>query len=287
MHLHRFFPLLLLLLLLFPVGAQQPPPSVSDLLNLGAEAHNSNDLQTAASYYSQVLSMNPTNVDALHLLGLTHFGSPAPDYELAITYITSSLHHALQPPVNPPGHRSTIQCNLGEVYRASSQFELSLQHLTHAVTIAQDSTSCHHNLHLLYLDLNDIEAAIRHLTLSFPNAADASSRIGNIYFNAENFPLAIQHLTAAVNDDLSLGTPSAANLLSLGAAYHRTGALTTAANLYQQALEIDPHNAHANLNLGVIFHESGDLTSAIAAYQRCLQVRSARIACSGQVVFCD
>lgn len=157
------FLLLSLLLLLPPSSLPQPPPPTppKSLISQGAEAHSLNDLTTAQRIYRQILQSDPSNPDALHLLGLTlHSQSKSSE---ALPLISQALSHAQSSQPSSYSFHTSIMCNLGEVQRAIGLFSSSASTLQSALSLTPSSVACHYNLGQTYKDLGQSAAAISSL----------------------------------------------------------------------------------------------------------------------------
>ena len=86
---------------------------MQDTLSAAVELHQTGQLSAAASLYQKVLTGDPENADALHLLGVLHHQQG--DHGRAIERISRAV--ALRP--NAPA----FHANLAEAYRALGQPE--------------------------------------------------------------------------------------------------------------------------------------------------------------------
>ena len=96
---------------------------------------------------------------------------------------------------------------------------------------------------------------------------DLLAQIGNTYYDAQQFPAAIQYYQRSLQskpEDVSVRT-------DLGTAYWYTGDADTGIQQLDQALTYDPNYANALFNLGVVkWQGKQDGKGALAAWQKLL-----------------
>jgi len=100
-----------------------------------------------------------------------------------------------------------------------------------------------------------------------PKNPDLLAKIGNTYYDAQQFPAAIQYYQRSLQskpEDVSVRT-------DLGTAYWYTGDADTGIQQLDQALTYDPNYANALFNLGVVkWQGKQDGKGALAAWQKLL-----------------
>src|SRR6266498_227246 len=99
--------------------------SPENLLERAIALHEARRLDEAENLYSQVLSLQPDNIKAIHLLGLV--ASDTARHERALELMNRSLQIA---PKVPQFHN-----NIGEVYRAMRQPEKAVEHYQIAIKL--------------------------------------------------------------------------------------------------------------------------------------------------------
>ncbi len=152
---------------------------ITETLQLALEHHRQGRLAEAEQLYRQVLQADPTNVDALHLMGVLATG--VGKYELAVNFISHAirlqgkhpafhvnLSDALQrwgrntdalaaarqavrlEPTYAEGHNS-----VGSVLKSLDRLDEALAAFTRAVDIKGDYVDAHYNRALLRISLGD------------------------------------------------------------------------------------------------------------------------------------
>jgi len=100
-----------------------------------------------------------------------------------------------------------------------------------------------------------------------PNNAELLANLGNIYYDAQQFPAAIDYYQRALNI-----TPSNTNVRTdMATAYWYTGNADTAIAEFQKSLSYEPNKANTLFNLGFVeWQGKMDVDKAVAAWQKLL-----------------
>lgn len=100
-----------------------------------------------------------------------------------------------------------------------------------------------------------------------PTNAALLTKIGNIYYDAKQYPIAIEYYQRALKEqpkDTGVRT-------DLGTAYWYTGDADKAVKEFQQALADEPNKANALFNLGIVqWKAKHDTAAAVATWQKLL-----------------
>jgi tetratricopeptide (TPR) repeat protein len=100
-----------------------------------------------------------------------------------------------------------------------------------------------------------------------PNDPDLLGKIGNTYYDVQDYPTAISYYQSALNIQ-----PANANLRTdLATAYWYTGNPDAAIQEFNKALSYEPNKANTLFNLGVVqWQGKMDIRSAVATWQKLL-----------------
>jgi cytochrome c-type biogenesis protein CcmH/NrfG len=102
---------------------------------------------------------------------------------------------------------------------------------------------------------------------SDPNNADLLAKVGNIYYDTQQYPVAIDYYQRSL-------TAQPANpgvRTDLGTAYWYSGNPDSAITEFNQALSYAPNNANTLFNLGIVkWQGKMDIDGAVAAWQKLL-----------------
>jgi len=114
-----------------------------------------------------------------------------------------------------------------------------------------------------------------------PQDIEAWVHLGNVYFDTDQFPKAID----AYEKALALKPDSPDVWTDLGIMYHRDGRPQKAIECFDQAMVIDPRHEHARFNKGIVLiHDMQDQTGAIQAWEELLEINPLAMASNGQSV---
>lgn len=103
---------------------------------------------------------------------------------------------------------------------------------------------------------------------SDPNNADLLYKIGNLYYDAQQYPEAVSYYERCLNLN-----PKATDVRTdMGTAYHFMGQTDRALREYDEVLKIDSKHANALFNTGMVkWQDKQDMSGAIAAWKRLLE----------------
>lgn len=101
-----------------------------------------------------------------------------------------------------------------------------------------------------------------------PNNADLLYKIGNLYYDAQQYPEAIQYYERS----LKINPKGTDVRTDLGTAYHLVGKPDQAIQEYDEVLKIDGKHANALFNEGMVkWQDKMDMNGAITAWKRLLE----------------
>ena len=258
--------------------------------------HRSGDLALAEEIYLQLIDQNPSNPDALHLLGLIE--RQRQEFENALVLIKKAIQ------INPEivqYHCSLGSCYLklgrlseglacyrkaltlkpdcieaynemGNALSKTGRVEDSIDYFHKALVIRPDSFEVFNNLGVTYQQLNKPDKALacyRKAIEINPDYAEAHYNMGNILSSQGKFADAIGYYHNAVASN-----PSYIKAINcMGNAFISTGHFNKALECYRKILVLDPRNADAYINMGVALMEQAQHQEAIEAFHRALDIR--------------
>jgi cytochrome c-type biogenesis protein CcmH/NrfG len=118
-------------------------------------------------------------------------------------------------------------------------------------------------------------------TLKTPDSAAAWSRLGNAYFDSDNFEKAI----AAYKKSLALDNTNANVWTDMGVMYRRNGQPDEAVRAFDEAIKADPLHETSRMNKGIVLmHDLGDLEGAADAWEGLLKINPLAQTPNGQPV---
>ena len=272
------------------VGVGDPVVAVPQKLDIALQSHRAGRLSEAEAAYSEVLSVDPENIDALHFLGviayqrgehgraeelisraLSRNASNAPAYsnlgnalgaqgklDAAIVCYQQAL--ALQP------EYADALVNLGAAFRAKGEPDKAVQCYQHALSLAPDVPTAHFNLGNALAQqgkLDDAAACLRKALALKPDFAEAFCSLGNVLRNQGGLEEAMDCLRKALA--LKPNLPEAYDHLSntlLG-----LGRPREAEENYRCAIALRPDSAELKLGYSLVKLLLGDYETGFLLYE--------------------
>lgn len=173
--------------------------------------------------------------------------------------------------------RSTMQVNLGRVYRDQSEIERARQTFRRAVVLDPTNPDAHNLLGNAHYRLGECEEAEYELSQAValdPNSLSAVSQLGIALFECDQSTRALEVLERAVDMEGAVFQPPLYTYLAR--AYLEQGRVDEAVRRAQQGALLPPERAEAHYVLGQAYEargDSGDVDAAREAYQTALEIR--------------
>lgn len=213
-----------------------------ELINRAREAHKQGELATAEELYRQVISVNPDDPDANHLLGVIHFQRE--EYDTALELIRKAV--AVR-----PEHAATYN-NLGSVEKALGRYDDALESFTNAIKLQPDFAEAHNNLGIVYKALGQLDNAEESYNDAIryqPDYVKALNNLGNLFQEKGDYLISLVWYGKALelNPDLPL------THYNLGCALLEFGRLDEAEAALLKVLDSEPGMYRALLALGVVY----------------------------------
>lgn len=230
------------------------------MMQEGVAHHQAGRFAEAERVYRQVITRDPRNADAMHLLGL--IAHQQGDTESALKLIQSAI--AIRPVAD-------FYVNAGVVLRKLGRTEEAIAAYHSAVRFGPRVPEAHNGLGLALNDAGKSDEALRSIEQALrlrPNWAEGLNALGNVYMAQEKWEQAENALTRA----LQLVPNYAEALANLGNALEKQGKLSGAVATGQRAVAINPRLFQAFNNLGNALRQQGQLGAAIDAYRRALAI---------------
>ncbi len=172
--------------------------------------------------------------------------------------------------------KSTVQVNLGRVYRDLSELELALQAFRRAVVLDPSSWAAHNNLGNIAYRLNDCGTAEYELSQAAslaPDRVSPVSQLGIALFECGDVAGSVPWLEKAVTLDGAVFLPPIYTYLAR--AYLTVGRVDEAVKYAQQGAVLPPPSADAFFWLGKTYQRRNNATdaeSAKRAFERALEL---------------
>lgn len=232
-----------------------------EVLKRAVEAHQSGQLTIAKQLYKEILSSEPQQPDALHLLGLVcmHEG----DLEESIGLI--------QRAINEKSEVALYHSNLGNAYSSRFDFEKANQEFERAVELNPGYRDAYYNWAVNLQRQSKLSESNEKLTKcvnldqkfwpAFTTLANNHIRLGELAM-AEEF----------VRAALKLNPQYAPAFSSYGTLEFERSNLDKAKAYHLKAIELSPDFFQAYCNLGLVEYELGQLDLAEKAFRKALDI---------------
>jgi protein O-GlcNAc transferase len=236
--------------------------TVAEALTLAKQHLQGGDLQRAEMIYRQILQVDPSQVDALHFLGV--IAHQVGKHGVAVQYMEQSVALA-------PSHGG-LHYNLGSAYQALGKNDQAAASFREAIRLMPNFADAHNNLGNTLADQEKLDEAIacyrRALALK-PQYATAHYNLGNCFRKQGHW----EEAAACYRQALTLKPDDAKAHLNLGNVLLEQNQLDDAVLHYQEAVRFNPRDAQAHNNLGNALQLLGRLDDAAASYLLAVQLQ--------------
>jgi len=275
--------------------------TANEMLAAALEHHQASRLQEAEALYREIVAVEPTNVDAWHLLGI--LSQQTGKREEAKSYLNraiglnpgiAELHYNLGLVLHSerkgeeaigcfqralgikPGFddaKNSLALALNDralACRALGDSQEELENYRRAIELNPNFAGIHVNKGIALKGLGKTDEAIdcfRQALELDPNIALASSSLGLALYERGEIEAAIRLYRKALQQDAAdAGTHN-----NLGLALRLQGKIAEAAQCFRRALELGLDQAEVHSNLGLALHDLGELEEAVVCYERALE----------------
>lgn len=217
-------------------------------------------LNEAARVYEQILKIDDSHADSLHLLGL--IAHQAGKSDLAVRLIGRAI--------SVRGGEASYYSNLGTIVQARGQMDEAAACYRRALELNPQLAEVHLNLGLveqLRGHLAEAEAGFRHAAALKPELAEAWSNLGNLL--QQRGEEAEEYFRKA----LELKPEFAEAHYNLGNLMEKRGALDEAAGHFEEAVRLKPQLAEAWANLGNLRLEQKRFEDAERCQRKAIDLR--------------
>ncbi len=234
-------------------------PTLEETLALAVQHHQAGDLALAEPLYRYILSVDPSNAVALHLLGVLEHQRGSND--LALDLIARGLR--LKPDY------AEAHSNLGVVLRELGRLDKAIACHREALRQRPDFADAHNNLGVALRELGRLDEAVQcyRQALSWqPNDAATHNNLG-IALQEQG---KLDEAGASYRESLRLQPDYAEAHSNLAGALREQGHLAEAIARYRQALSCNPNSAAVHHNLGLALQEAEQFPEAVAHLRQSL-----------------
>lgn len=273
-----------------------PIPPTPRAIDLAVEHHQAGRFAEAEQLYRQVLSAEPDQADALHLLGVLF--SKLGRHDEAVDYVSRAVQVQSEVPEYLNGLGNVLlhagrtdaaieafrcalklrpdyadgQSNLGNALLARGLLDEALMAHAEAARLAPKTAAIQNNYGVCLRRAGRLEeavAAFRRAIEIDPNSAEAYNNLGTVLRNLNQLDPAI----AAYEQALRLRPDLPETWTNWGNLQKDAGRLDDAIAGHAKAVQLRPQNAEAYSNLAVALTSAGRLDDAIAAFRRAAEFK--------------
>jgi tetratricopeptide (TPR) repeat protein len=230
-----------------------------EILN-ALEHHQAGRLSEAVQIYQAILTAEPNNPDALHLMGNAAGQLGDIDFSIELIFRACTLV-----PLN-----TSYLLSLATAYRVKTQFEQALACYIRIIGIDPNAVSAHYGIGNTLQNLGRPQDAVASFTRALvinPDFIEARYSLANLQKSLGQLHEAIHHYRLVV----TLKPDFADAYHNMGSALHALGQLDEALASYEEALWCDLPETHNNM--GAVYFDQGQFVRALASYRMAIAGR--------------
>jgi tetratricopeptide (TPR) repeat protein/SAM-dependent methyltransferase len=235
---------------------------VGELFTKAVQYFRTGDLQQAERAAREVLSIDRSNADAYHLMGMIGFQLGRYD----------AAHQLLKTALSLDSRNADCHVNMAQVQRALGHLDDAVTHLVQAISLNRNHSVARVALGDVYMqlgNLDDAKARYERAAALEPNLLGAHYGLGNVALQKGRMEDAVAHYRRV----LSLNANFAEAHSNMGVALVSLGRLDDDANHYQRAIELKPSLIDVYRNLIRVLMLLGETLRALEVARRALTVQ--------------
>ena len=232
------------------------------IINEAVALHNDGQLTEALTIYENILKIQPTNCDALHLLGVIAYQTK--QYQRAVDLTSKALE------ILP--NSALFYSNRGIALQELGQLDAAVSNYDNAIALKPDYAEAYSNRGNALIILNQLEAAVS----SYDKAVALKPDYADAYYNRGIALKELKQFDAAV---ASYDKAIALSPDYIDAFYNRGNSLKALENLdgavdnYNKAISLKPDYAEVYNNRGTTLKELNQLEAAFECYDKAIALK--------------
>lgn len=235
---------------------------IDSLLEDGLRYFRQGNLQAVVPLFQKVLQIEPSNFDALHLLGVVAYQNQ--EFTSAANFIAQAL-------VVDPLNANALN-NLASALIELKRFDEAIEKLNLAVSIKSDYAEALFNIGNCFFKTDKFEMALekyRNAIRLKPNYVSALNNMGSVLIELGQFENAIHCFEQAIKSDPSFSDA----FFNYGNALRKLKCYSESIEKYLKALDINPTHVMAYCNLGASFADLGRINEAEKSYLKAVDIQ--------------
>jgi tetratricopeptide (TPR) repeat protein len=268
----------------------------AQMIDAAADLHRAGRLPEAEHQYRQVLTIDPQNSDALHLLGIlnSQLGREEFAADLIARAIARNPHRAIyhgnlgltlhrlgrfadsiasfEKALSLGTNDPNVLNNFGDVLRASGNTQRAISLFQHAMKLAPEFADPHNNLGMTLAEIGKIDEAIAEYRVAIqlnPRLAQVYNNLGNALVKKRLVDPAI----LAFEEALKIRADYPEALMNLSVALKVKHEDYRALKLLERALELRPNFFEALLNYGQSLCDEHRFKEAIDVFRKAIALK--------------
>ena len=236
--------------------------SVLPNLQSAIALHQKGQLGQAESIYQQLLGIDPTNADALHLLGVIALQTG--HHKNAVDNIGKAIE------INP--NVASYYSNLGVALKELKQLDAAVASYDKAIALKSDYAEAYSNRASALKELDQLDAAL----ISSEKAIELKPNYADAYLNKGNALQDLKRLDAAVasyDKAIELKPNFAEAYSNRASALQELKQFDAALISSEKAIELKPNYVEAYSNRGNVLKELQQLDAAIVSYNKAIELK--------------
>ena len=232
------------------------------VIEQGKRLHRQGRLAEAAQLYAQVLSRDPENPDAAHLLGVV--ANQQGDHRRAAELIGAAVRR------NPSA--ANYHCNLGIALLGLGQLEAAEAAFARELVVNPGHPGVRSNMGVLLFKRGRMREAVqvfREELARHPEDVTALNNLAHALLESD----ALAEAEPLARKSLALAPENAETLNIAGLVSRYRGDPEEAVRLFSRALQAGPRSAEIILNLGAAYRDLGEADRALAAFDEAIALK--------------
>lgn len=232
---------------------------MNNTLHEAVQMHQSGDLASAELRYREILAVDPSHADALHLLGLIAY--QAGQFDMAVDFIQKAIGRN---PMMPH-----YQNNLGSALLSLERIDEAVRCFGEAVRLKSDYIEAYNNLGNAMKKKGEMEKAkdyYRKATDINPDYLPVLNNLANLLKEEGKLDDSVIYYKKAISLDPGI----AETYFNFGNALKDLGRLDDAVEQYGTAIALRPDFAEVYSNLGNILKKKDRYDEAVEKYSKAL-----------------
>jgi len=234
--------------------------TVSDAINRAIQYHQNGNVQEAERIYTEILKVDPANINCLYLMGLINYQKGKLDN--AVDYANKAL--SIRPAFD-------IYKTLADIYIDKKEFDNALIALKKAVEFDPDYIEGYYNIGLILQNHNEFVEAAEYYKKAISLKPDyylAYDNLGALYLNNGDLNESLTYY----KQSMCLNPNNPDVYYNIGNIFRASNNPDQAIEFYQKSLELKPNDAECYFKIGISYILNKQCDQAIESLYTALEL---------------